>query len=126
MEILLRKMIIQNVPKLNNQIYPTNAPETYNKPYIVYYRANTNEMKTLAKRAVNKRVTYHWNIMTSSYNEMIEIRNLLENMLIELENKKIDNIFIEEIKINNIHETYEFNLKLQRGIIDFTIYYEEV
>ena len=36
MEVALRNKLIQEIPELENQIYPTNAPETYKKPYLVY------------------------------------------------------------------------------------------
>jgi len=46
-------------------------------------------------------------------------------MLISLPQTQIGNFFIEDLDINNIHEVYEHELKVNRGIIDFTIYFKE-
>ena len=45
-------------------------------------------------------------------------------MLISLPQTQIGN-FLLKICINNIHEVYEHELKVNRGIIDFTIYFKE-
>jgi hypothetical protein len=39
---------------------------------------------------------------------------------------KDSSFFIEDLDINNITEQYEHELKVNRGIIDFTICFEEV
>ena len=47
MEIELRYELTNAVPELNNQVYPTNAPEGATKPYLVYMRTGTDLIKTL-------------------------------------------------------------------------------
>ncbi|HHV42730.1 MAG TPA: hypothetical protein GXX72_07825 [Clostridiaceae bacterium] len=56
---------------------------------------------------------------------MKRITKKVEKLLESLPKTTIGGFFIEDIDINNIHEVYEHELKVNRGIIDFTIYFEE-
>ena len=47
MEIALRDELTQIIPELDNQIFPTNAPEDSEGPYLVYSRIRTKKIKTL-------------------------------------------------------------------------------
>ena len=53
-EVALRQELIKEIPEFNNQIYPTNAPETATKPYLVYARLNTRRTKTFEGYTNNK------------------------------------------------------------------------
>lgn len=50
----------------------------------------------------------------------------VEDLLISLPGTTMGNFYIEDVDINNVTEQYEHELKVNRGIIDFTIYFEEV
>lgn len=67
-----------------------------------------------------------FSIMATRYGDMKRITKKVEKLLISLPQTKIGNFYVEDIDINNIHEVYEHELKVNRGIIDFTIYFEEV
>ena len=62
--------------------------------------------------------------MASKYGEMKSLTKKVEGFLLSTPRTTIgeENILVEDIKINNIHEVYEHELKVNRGIIDFTIY----
>ena len=47
MERALRYELENRIPELKDEIYPTNAPETSTRPYLVYARINTDKTKTL-------------------------------------------------------------------------------
>ena len=47
MEAALKYELESRMPELVNNIFPTNAPETTTKPYLVYVRINTDRTKTL-------------------------------------------------------------------------------
>ena len=126
MEKALRHELIKAIPELNNQIYPTNAPESSTKPYLVYARINTRKTKTLEGYTDKQELSYMFSVMATKYSDMVSLRNKVEQLLLSLPKKNIgsdSSIFIEDIDINNIDETWESQLLINRGIIDFTIYY---
>ena len=126
METALRYELIQAIPELNNQIYPTNAPEDATKPYLVYARISTRKVKTLEGYTDKQALSYMFSIMAAKYSDMVRVREKVEDLLLSLPQGGIgvdSSIFIEDIDINNIDEQYEHELKVNRGIIDFTIYF---
>lgn len=126
METALRYELVRAIPELENEIYPTNAPEGSIKPYLVYTRINTNMTKTLEGYTGNEALSYMFSVMATRYGEMVSLRKKVRDLLLSLPGKKIGNtnkFYIEDLNINNIDEQYEHELKVNRGIIDFTIYY---
>lgn len=125
MEAALRNKLIQEIPELENQIYPTNAPETYKKPYLVYTRISTEKIKTLEGFMGKEYLSFMFSVMATKYSDMKELTKKIENLLESLPNSELGSFFIEDIDISNVHEVYEHELKVNRGIIDFTIYFKE-
>ena len=125
METALRYELAQAIPELTNSIYPTNAPEGAAGPYLVYARINTNKLKTLEGFTGKEYLSYMFSIMATRYSDMKKITKKVEKLLESLPQTAIGGFFIEDIDINNVHEVYEHELKINRGIIDFTIYFEE-
>lgn len=125
MEKALRYELIQAISELSNAIYPTNAPEGATKPYLVYMRINTRKIKTLDGFTDKQALTYMFNVMAGKYEDMKSVRDEVETLLMAMPKTKIgtQQIFIEDLDINNIDEQYEHELKVNRGIIDFTIYF---
>lgn len=107
-------------------IFPTNAPEGATRPYLVYTRISTKKIKTLEGIQNKEYLSFMFSIMARKYGDMKRITKKVEKMLISLPQTQIGNFYIEDLDINNIHEVYEHELKVNRGIIDFTIYFEEV
>lgn len=126
MEKALRYELENRIPELINNVYPTNAPETATKPYLVYARINTKGIKTLSGYTDKQELSYMFSIMDVRYGDMINIRNKVKDMLQSLPQNNIGSdgsIFVEDLTINNIDETWESELGVNRGIIDFTIYF---
>lgn len=132
MEKALKYELIQNIPELVDTIYPTNAPENIPKkldgtpkPYLVYARINTQKIKTLQGFTNKQHLSYMFSIMAPKYSDMALIRKKVEELLMSIPQTTIgvDNTFVEDLDINNIDETWENELKVNRGIIDFTIYF---
>lgn len=121
----LREEIIKIAPELNNQIFPTNAPEDHDGPYLVYARIKTNKEKTLDGFTGKEVLSFMFSVMAKSYGTMRSLTDKVEDFLTSIPGTKIgtEGIYIEDLTINNISETYEHELKINRGIIDFTIYY---
>jgi hypothetical protein len=127
METALRYEINNNIPELAKKIYPTNAPEGSAGPYLVYARISTRKTKTLEGYTNKQALSYMFSIMAQKYSDMVKIRKQAEVLLVGMAQRTIgeNNIFVEDIDINNIDETWENELKVNRGIIDFTIYFKE-
>lgn len=126
MESALRQEIENRIPELRGEIYPTNAPETSIKPYLVYARITTSKIKDLEGFTGKEHLSFMYSIMATRYKDMKSLTKKVEDFLVSLPRKSIGedkSIFVEDIDINNVHEVYEFDLKVNRGIIDFTIYY---
>lgn len=125
-EQALRYEIETNIPELTGETYPTNAPEAAKKPYLVYARKNTRKIKTLEGYTSKQALSYMFSIMATKYTQMQSLTKKIEDLLISMMKRNIGKngeFYVEDLDINNIDETYEFNLKVNRGIIDFTIYY---
>ena len=122
MELFLREMLSENIKELNDEIYPLNAPETSEKPYLVYAKIGDKDIKTLEGFTNSKHSTFMFSIMAKRYSEMAKIRKKTEKLIKSLIGKSKNEINIEDVEMNKIEEVYEFNLKLHRGIIDFTVY----
>lgn len=125
METALRYELIQAIPEFTDKIYPTNAPEGSQGPYLVYTRINTRKIKTLEGYTNKQALSYMFSIMATKYSDMVRLRKQVEELLLSLSGKTIgaEGIYIEDIDINNMNEQYEHELGVNRGIIDFTIYY---
>lgn len=137
----------KNIPELVNAVYPTNAPEERSvgdwedydqtwqesaipwdgvRPYLVYARISTQKVKTLSGYTGKQHLSYMFSIMAKRYGDMHDMRGRVEALLISLLQQHIgenQNIYVEDLDINNITETWEPQLKVNRGIIDFTIYF---
>lgn len=126
METALRYEININIPDLLNKIYPTNAPEGATGPYLVYARINTDKEKTLEGYTGDQALSYMFSIMATKYSDMVRVRKQVEELLEGIPKREIGNtikFYIEDLDINNIDEQYEHELGVNRGIIDFTIYF---
>ena len=128
METALRYELVNKIPELNNQVFPTNAPEGADKPYLVYMRTGTDLLKTLQGYTGDEYLSFVFNVMAVRYADMSRIRKEVQTMLMDFPSTTIGNTnkyHVEEITINNIDEQFEHQLKVNRGIIDFTIYFKK-
>lgn len=126
METALRYELEQHIPELVGKIYPTNAPATATKPYLVYTRINTRGNKTYQGYVDGKALSYMFSIMAVKYPDMKSLTDKVEALLKSMILTSIGatgSIYTQSITINNISETYESELGVNRGIIDFTVYY---
>ncbi|MGF7059287.1 tail completion protein gp17 [Brassicibacter mesophilus] len=135
METALRFELKNNISELaattkpdgtvEEHIFPTNAPEGVSKPYLVYTRITTRKTKTLEGYTDKEALSYMFSIMANKYSEMKSLTKKVEDLLISMPKTSIgtQQIYIEDLDINNITEQYEHEMGVNRGIIDFTIYY---
>lgn len=117
---------LNKVSVLENKIFPTNAPEGQKPPYLVY-TSRKKFLKDLNGVKENNECYLIINILCSSYLEMKNITEKIKDIIIKFSLKFIgkENLYIQDIDITDISETYEEQLKLHRGILVFTAYYKE-
>ena len=118
--------VIKAAPELKGNIYATNAPEYSEKPYLVYYQSNAGYDKTLDGYTGSNSITYVYSIMAKRQEDTSRLTESIVGLLVSLPMNYIGknkNVMVHDLVINNEHEIYEFELKLNRSIIDFTIYF---
>lgn len=117
---------LNKVSVLENKIFPMNAPEGQKPPYLVYITSK-RLLKDLDGVTENKECYLILNVLCSSYSQMKDISKKIEDIIIKFPLKSIGagNLYIQDIDITDISESYEEQLKLHRGIITFTVYYKE-
>lgn len=128
MEKALKYELTKAIPELKDAIYPTNAPKNVKKPYLVYARINTRTTKTLDGYTNDQALSYMFSIMAVRYEDMKALTKKVVNVLLSLPQKSIGQdgaIFVSDLEINNTDETWENELSINRGIVDFTVYKEE-
>jgi hypothetical protein len=132
MEKELIYKIRQTIPELNSniagqtRIYAVNAPKLDFDYCLVYMQTDTNRDKTLKGFIDNNQRSYLFNLIAKDYATMIDIRNKLEDLLMDIPLTFIgetSTIYVEDININRIQNTWENEIECYRGIIDFTIYF---
>lgn len=126
----MEKALVYEIEKyildLQGNVYPTNAPETSTKPYLVYYRGNTEFYKTLDSMSNMERQDILFNVMASKYADVKRIADLIVSLLNSLPGTSIGDegqlIEIQDMEIRNVSETFEPELQVHRLIIDFSIW----
>lgn len=124
----MRKDLVKELNKIvsiTNKIYPTNAPQGIKVPYLVYM-VKERTGKTLDGYNDSKEANIMLNIMTSSYSEMVDLTEEVENLVKTFPHRNIgESTYIEDITLEETSDTYESELQVFRGIIPFTIYFKE-
>jgi hypothetical protein len=126
MEKALRYELNQ-IPEIANRIYPTNAPEGKDPPYLVYILSHYGQTKTLTEIANIIEANYLLNVLAGSYAQMKDLTSKTLNTVTSFLGREIgaDGIFVSDLTVNDISETYENELGVYRGIIDVTFWYQE-
>jgi hypothetical protein len=123
LEIALR-FELNKIPEINNKIFPTHAPEGDEGPYLVYI-SSERPLKTLEGITLDNKADVLLNIFASSYKEMATLRKKVKEIILTFPLRSIgeENVYVKDLTIENITGTYESQLGLYRGIIDFNFFY---
>lgn len=117
--------LVKELDKIfNNKVYPTNAPEGEKTPYLVYFYKEV-EGKDLDGYDGLYTSNIVLNIMDKSFSEANSKKEVLKRMLKHLTNTKLGVFFIQEVSLEESEIVYENELKIYRGIVPITIYFEE-
>lgn len=117
---------LSKIPELTNKIFPTNAPEGQRTPYLVYM-TRKRLGKDLNGFTKDREAYVMLNILCNSYPQMKELTKKVEDLVISFPLRTIgkEGLYVQDITLDDVTETYENELKLQRGIIPFKICYKE-
>lgn len=117
---------LKKIPELTGGAYPLNAPEGETRPHVVYTRIRTESDKTLEKVGDDFGVDFMFSILTKSYGQMQTLRDqvieMLQGFLFKTIGPEGHRFYVVDVTINNKPESYETELRMVRGIIDFTIH----
>lgn len=117
--------LVKELDKIfNNKVYPTNAPEGEQTPYLVYFYRET-ENKTLEGYDGLYTANIVLNVFTKTFSEANSKKEILELMIKHLTNTMLGVFFIQEISLEETEVIYENQLKVYRGIIPATIHFKE-
>lgn len=118
---------LDKIKEIRDNIYPTNAPQDKKAPYLVYFLADYRPLKTIDGTSGNIEVTYYINIFCNSYFQLADLTKKVRNQILTFPLRTIGTkgIYVQDLTINNIANTYEDELGLYRSIIDFKISYKE-
>ena len=118
---------LKKIAEIGNRIYPMNIPEGTDRPCLAYNLIGSSEDKDLNGFTGYTESSYMFSVLAPTYKQMVDIRRKVIELVKGFLRRTIgeQNIYIQDVLIDDPQETYEINLMLFRGIIDFTIYYKE-
>jgi hypothetical protein len=117
---------LNKITEISNKIHPTHAPEGDKGPYLVYIKSNYKQDKTLDGAIKNVEVSYLLNVLSSSYAQAVNITEKVKDLLLTFPLRTIGNdVFINDMTMQNIAQTYEHELGLNRTIIEVDFSYKE-
>lgn len=117
---------LDTITEITDNIYPTNAPVGLKRPYLVYYRSDSQTDKTFEGYNGMKSAEYVLSVMAVKYSDMRSITDKVVALLISLPFTyigKSNTLYVKDVVIDGTDDIWESELKLNRGIINFTIYY---
>lgn len=122
---MIAELVKELDKSFNCKVYPTNAPEGEQTPYLVYFYRE-KEGKTLEGYDGSYTTNIVLNAFTKTFSEADKKVKDLKEMLKHLTGEKLGVFFIQEVSLGETDVVYENQLKNHRGIIPATIYFEEV
>lgn len=127
-EEALRVELIK-ITELNNKVFPLNAKEGTEAPYLVYVSSEGQYDKSLGGFHNTKEVSVELNILHSKYSSMKALSKKVMDKLKTFEKRHLGETgpFIQELVFENDGvELYEAQVDLYRKKIDIRVYFEEV
>jgi len=121
---------LATISSFGGRVYPLHDPEATKHngiPYCIYRSSDGVRDKTLGGYQSGKQVSGEVNVVATSYASMKSVAHAVVELLISMERRVIGTggPFIQELTYEQPVELYEEAPKLYRGLIDFTVYFEE-
>ena len=122
----LRAEIINAVPELAGQVWPGSAPKSHSIPYAIYVNMGEIRERYLNSLSQPLGVRVMLNVFERNYDAMRLLRHQAEKFLLGLRFVNIGaegEWFVNHAEIGTVTETYENEISLHRGIIDFEVFF---
>jgi hypothetical protein len=112
---------------LNGQIFPTIAEQDSLVPYLIYSLGKNKETQTLTRYTGLVKSDYQIDLFHSSYAGLKALKKLVIQRLKSFDQRVVGTSgpYIQDVTIINDFETYEYALKLHKGVIEFNVSYNE-
>lgn len=125
---MLEEALVEELNKISEfkgDIYPTNIPEGTKPPMLIYILSNYNRVNTLSGPLEDEDKSILLNVLCKKYGQMKELTDVVIRTVSGFSGKSIGSqrIYIDEVQLIDISESYENEIKLYRGIIDVKFYY---
>ena len=116
---------LSKIPEFKGEIYPTNIPKGTQPPFLIYILSNFNQERCLDGYLPDEDKSFLLNVMAKEYEEMKNLTQTVKEMVQGWVNTSIGEvpIYVEDVEIINMTDTYENEIELYRGILDIKIYY---
>lgn len=124
MEQAMVQEIEKSVSALAGALYPTNAPQDVTRPYLVYSRVSTDYIRTL-DGIIGQNVRFLFTVLAQRYADMKATVSAVIETLNSWPGTEIGttaSVYVQDVEINDTDETWEPQIGLNCGTIDFTIY----
>lgn len=120
------KTVLSTISGLNGKVFPANAQEGTQVPYLVYTLGRTDrvrELKTGFDGLVERQ--YQFDIFHTTYSSL---KTIMDSVIVKLKSligSTIASYYIQEVDIINEFEVYEKDVNQYRGTIECILFYLE-
>lgn len=114
---------LEQIEGLMDKVFPLNAEEGTEAPYLIYVGSEGLEDKTLDGYSDSKEIDCELNIMQYSYSGLKYLTKQVLSKVKSFQSRKIgdDGPFIQNISYNDSVEIYEKEVDLYRCVIEIKV-----
>lgn len=119
---------LETITELKNKVFPLNAPEGTDAPYLVYISSEGQYDKSLDGFLDTKELGCELNILNVGYKNLKNLSKKVMDKLKSFEGRNIgtDGMYIQELTFDDDSpELYEDQVQFYRKIINFKISFRE-
>lgn len=114
---------LSSINSLSEKVFPLNADEGTQAPYIIYVSSEGIQQKTFEGFLNTKEISCEINILHNSYPEMKELTKVVLLKVISFQGRTIGNEgpYVQNLNYQSPVEIYEKEVKLYRSVIDIKV-----
>lgn len=111
---------------LGEKVYPINAPEGTNFPYMTYQASNGENLRSIDGNYSNVfNSNFDIDLYCKTYSELKVKTELLLKILKGIWNRATDELYIQAIRVGEPTELYEHEVNCYRSNIEIQIFYNK-
>lgn len=118
---------LSTIAGLSGKISPSIAEQDPLAPYLVYSLGKNKETQTLTRYTGLVESDYQIDLFHSSYAGLKALKKLVIQTIKSFNQRVVGTTgpYIQDVTIINDFETYEYSVKLHKGVIEFNVSYNE-